>query len=86
MDSIVSLPIRIVEWLGKQDDMNDLTFFVEYPPINKAVPLRKAIVAVGIDNIEITDKFVANDDGVLEKQEYCRTAMIKANLDRKSVV
>ena len=35
MDSIVSLPIRIVEWLGKQDDMNDLTFFVEYPPINK---------------------------------------------------
>lgn len=81
MDSIVSLPIRIVEWLGKQDDMNDLTFFVEYPPINKAVPLRKAIVAVGIDNIEITDKFVANDDGVLEKQEYCRTAMIKANLN-----
>ncbi len=80
MDSIVSLPIRIVEWLGKQEDMNDLTFFVEYPPINKAVPLRKAIVAVGIDNIEITDKFVANDDGVLEKQEYCRTAMIKANL------
>lgn len=80
MDSIVSLPIRIVEWLGKQDDMKDLTFFVEYPPINKAVPLRKAIVAVGIENIEITDKFVANDDGVLEKQEYCRTAMIKANL------
>ena len=51
MDSIVSLPIRIVEWLGKQDDMNDLTFFVEYPPINKAVPLKKAIVAVGIDSI-----------------------------------
>ena len=54
MDSIVSLPIRIVEWLGKQDDMKDLTFFVEYPPINKAVPLRKAIVAVGIENIEMT--------------------------------
>lgn len=80
MDSIVSLPIKIVEWLGKQEDMKDLTFFVEYPPINKAVPLRKAIVAVGIDNIEITDKFVANDDGVLERQEYCRTAEIKANL------
>lgn len=80
MDSIVSLPIRIVDWLGKQSDMKDLTFFVEYPPINKAVPLKKAIVAVGIDSIEITDKFVANDDGVLEKQEYCRTAMIKANL------
>ena len=80
MDSIVSLPIRIVEWLGDQEDMKDLTFFVEYPPINKAVPLRKAIVAVGIDNIEITDKFVANDDGVLERQEYCRPAQIKANL------
>lgn len=80
MDSIVSLPIRIVEWLGKQEDMKDLTFFVEYPPIKKAVPLKKAIVAVGIDNIDITDKFVANDDGVLERQEYCRTAMIKANL------
>lgn len=80
MDSIVSLPIRIVEWLGDQEDMKDLTFFVEYPPINKAVPLKKAIVAVGIDNIEIVDKFVANDDGVLERQEYCRTAQIKANL------
>ena len=41
MDSIVSLPIRIVEWLGSQEDMNDLTFFVEYPPIKKAVPLRR---------------------------------------------
>lgn len=80
MDSIVSLPIKIVDWLNKQEDMKDLTFFVEYPPINKAVPLKKAIVAVGIDNIDITDKFVANDDGTLERQEYCRTAMIKANL------
>lgn len=80
MDSIVSLPIKIVEWLGKQSDMQDLKFFVEYPPINKAVPLRRAIVAVGIENIEITDKFVANDDGVLERQEYCRSAAITANL------
>lgn len=80
MDSIVSLPIKIVEWLGEQEDMQDISFFVEYPPINKAVPLRKAIVAVGIENIEITDKFVANDDGVLERQEYCRSAAITANL------
>lgn len=80
MDSIVSLPIRIVEWLGNQSDMKDLTFFVEYPPINKAVPLKKAIVAVGIESIEIVDKFTENDEGVLENQEYCRTAMIKANL------
>lgn len=80
MDSIVSLPIKIVEWLSEQEDMQDISFFVEYPPINKAIPLRKAIVAVGIENIEITDKFVANDDGVLERQEYCRSAAITANL------
>lgn len=80
MDSIVSLPQRIVEWLSVQQDMKDLKFFVEYPPVNKAVPLRRAIVAVGIESIEIEDKFVANDDGVLERQEYCRLAKIKANL------
>ncbi len=80
MDSIVSLPQRIVEWLSEQSDMSDLTFFVEYPPVNKAVPLRHTIVAVGIESIEIEDKFVENDDGVLERQEYCRLAKIKANL------
>lgn len=80
MDSIVSLPIRIVEWLSEQDDMQDLKFFTEYPPLNKAVPLRKTIVAVGIEKIDIKDKFVANDDNVLERQEYCRLAEIKANL------
>ncbi len=80
MDSIVSLPQQIVDWLSKQSDMKDIKFFVEYPPVNKAVPLRKIIVAVGMDSIDIVDKFVANDDGVLEKQEYCRLAKIKANL------
>ncbi|MBR3835533.1 MAG: hypothetical protein IKJ69_01935 [Clostridia bacterium] len=80
MDSIVSLPQKIVDWLSEQEDMNDIKFFVEYPPVNKAVPLRRSIVAVGIENIEIVDKFVANDDGVLERQEYCRLAKIKANL------
>lgn len=80
MDKIVSLPIKIVEWLSKQEEMQDLSFFVEYPPIKKAVPLKKTIVAVGIENIEIVDKFVANDDGVLERQEYCRTAQMKVNL------
>lgn len=80
MDSIVSLPQRIVEWLSSQEDMQDIKFFVEYPPVKKAVPLRRIIVAVGIENIEIVDKFVANDDGVLERQEYCRLAKIKANL------
>lgn len=80
MDSIVSLPQQIVDWLSQQSDMSDLKFFVEYPPVNKAVPLRRAIVAVGIENINIEDKFVENDDGVLERQEYCRLAKIKANL------
>ena len=80
MDSIVSLPQQIVDWLSSQDDMEDIKFFVEYPPVNKAVPLRRSIVAVGIDNIKNVDKFVANDDGVLERQEYCRLAKIKANL------
>ncbi|MBQ8575504.1 MAG: hypothetical protein IJ447_05600 [Clostridia bacterium] len=80
MDSIVSLPQQIVDWLSEQEDMSDIKFFVEYPPVNKAVPLRRTIVAVGIENIEIVDKFVANDDGVLERQEYCRLAKIKANL------
>lgn len=80
MDSIVSLPQKIVEWFSAQEDMADIKFFVEYPPVNKAVPLRRTIVAVGIEDIEIVDKFVANDDGVLERQEYCRLAKIKANL------
>ena len=80
MDSIVSLPNRIVEWLSGQDDMKDLSFFVEYPPVNKAVPLRRAIVAVGIESIDMEDKFVAGDDGIPERQEYCRLAKIKANL------
>ena len=68
MDSIVSLPYRIVEWLSAQSDMDDIKFFVEYPPVNKAVPLRRTIVAVGMDSIDIVDKFVANDDGVLERR------------------
>ena len=80
MDSIVSLPQQIVDWFSSQIDMKDIKFFVEYPPVNKAVPLRRTIVAVGIESIDIVDKFVENDDGVLERQEYCRLAKIKANL------
>lgn len=80
MDAVVSLPQRIVMWLSTQEDMEDIKFFVEFPPVNKAVPLKRAIVAVGIDTINIEDKFVANDDGVLERQEYCRLAKIKASL------
>lgn len=60
--------------------MKDITFFTEFPPIAKAVPLKRSIVAIGIENLSLTDKFTANADGLLEKQEYCRTANIKARL------
>ena len=80
MDRIVAIPQRIVEWLSVQTELGDVTFFTEFPPVMKSVPLKKAIVAVGINEMSIVDKFVANDDGVLEKQEYCRTANIKMRL------
>ena len=80
MDSIVAIPQKIVDWLSEQEELGDITFFTEFPPIIKASPLKRAIVAVGFEEVKITDKFVANDDGVLERQEYCRTADIKARL------
>ena len=80
MDKIVTIPQKIVDWLNIQPQLNDITFFTEFPPIMKSVPLKKAIVAVGIEELNITDKFVTNDNGVLEKQEFCRTANIKTRL------
>ncbi len=80
MDSIIALPSRIVEWLSEREQLEDINFFTEFPPINKAVPLKKAIVAVGIRDMKIIDKFIENDDGVLERQEYCRSADINARL------
>ncbi len=80
MDKIVTLPQKIVDWLSIQPEVSDITFFTEFPPVLKSVPLKKAIVAVGIEQLSIVDKFVANDEGVLEKQEYCRTANIKTRL------
>ena len=80
MDSIVALPARIVEWLTAREQFQNIKFFTEFPPVMKEVPLRRAIVGVGIEEMKIVDKFVANDDGVLERQEYCRTANIDARL------
>ncbi len=80
MDSIVALPSSIVEWLSERESLSDIYFFTEFPPINKAVPLKKAIVAVGVQELKIVDKFTENSDGVLERQEYCRTADIHARL------
>lgn len=80
MDSIVALPGKMVSWLCEQEDLKDIKFFTEFPPILKSVPLKEAIVAVGIEQLSITDKFVENDEGILEKQEYCRSANIKSRL------
>ncbi len=80
MDSIVALPSKIVDWLSTRPQLRDINFFTEFPPINKAVPLKRAIVAVGIQELKIVDKFVENAEGVLERQEYCRTADIHARL------
>lgn len=79
-DKVVAIPQKIVDWLNVQPTLHDVTFFTEFPPVMKSVPLKKAIVAVGIEELNITDKFVANDDGVLEKQEFCRTANIRTRL------
>ncbi|MCQ2479494.1 MAG: hypothetical protein MJ120_02545 [Clostridia bacterium] len=80
MDSIVALPSKIVDWLSARPQLKDINFFTEFPPINKAVPLKRAIVAVGIKELKIVDKFVENEDGILERQEYCRSADIHARL------
>ena len=69
MYTIVAIPQKVVDWLSVQPELSDITFFTEFPPVMKSVPLKKAIVAVGISEMSIVDKFVANDDGVLEKLE-----------------
>lgn len=74
------MPGKIVDWLSSRPDMKDITFFTEFPPIAKAVPLKRSIVAIGIENLSLTDKFVVNADGLLEKQEYCRSANIKTRV------
>ncbi|MDR3313150.1 MAG: hypothetical protein LBS96_01690 [Oscillospiraceae bacterium] len=80
MSAISAMPGAIAQWLGEQEPLQDVGFLTEYPAANKAVPLRSAIVAVGVDTVAITDKFAENDDGVLERQEYCRTAVIRLRL------
>jgi hypothetical protein len=74
------MPAQIAAWLGEQEPLAEIVFIPEYPAVKKAVPLRQAIVAVGLENATITDKFEANDTGVLERQEYCRTAKLRIRL------
>lgn len=80
MSAISAMPGEIVEWLSNQEQLSSLTFITEYPPTKKAIPLRKPIVAVGIERMNITDSFTENDEGVLVENEYCRQAQITIKL------
>ena len=77
MSAISAMPADVAQWLGQQAPLAGIRFLTEYPAQNKAVPLRSAIVAVGTSSVSITDKFIENDDGVLERQEYCRSAAVR---------
>ena len=78
--AISAMPGAIAQWLGEQAPLEGIGFLTEFPAANKAVPLRRAIVAVGVHSVAVTDKFEENDDGVLERQEYCRTAIVRLRL------
>ncbi len=80
MSEISAMPGDIVEWLSTQTQLADIKFMTEFPPAPKAVPLKKVIVAVGIEDVKIEDSFTANDEGVLTENEYCRKATIKIKL------
>ena len=80
MSTISTLPSSIVTWLNEQEPLEGIKFLTEYPPQYKAVPLRKPIVAVGLKKIGITDHFTDNGEGVLVRDEYCRTAEIEVVL------
>jgi len=80
MSAISAMPSAVAQWLGGQAILSEIQFLTEYPAQNKAVPLRRATVAVGLGSVRITDKFVENNDGVLERQEYCRSAAMRLRL------
>ncbi len=80
MSAISAMPAAVAQWLAEQEPLQEIHFLTEYPAQNKAVPLRRATVAVGLGSVTITDQFIENDDGVLERQEYCRTAAIRLRL------
>ena len=81
MSSVSALPGDIVRWLSSQSELSDVTFLTEYPAIKKAVPLRKVIVAIGLQSVTLTDQFRDDGNGVLERQEYCRSAAMQIRLD-----
>ena len=77
MNEISAMPAAIRDWLAQREELSDMVFYTEYPPVRKAVPLRKVTVAVGIEKIEIDDTFASETDGEFPgENEYCRSALI----------
>ena len=76
-DEIAIIPSKIVDWLSEQENLSDITFLCEFPPIKKANPVKKPVVAVGIENITLNDHFDETEEGVFVENEYCRDAQIK---------
>lgn len=75
MNEISALPQNVAQWLGEQEQLNEMKFVTEFPPAHKAVPLKRVTVAVGFSKISILDLFPANEDFPPE-EEYCRQAII----------
>ena len=80
MSEISALPGAVAEWLGSQETLSDIKFTTEYPAGRKSVPLARTIVSVGIDSVRITDTFTENGEGVPERDEYCRDALVRIRL------
>lgn len=77
MNEISAMPANIAHWLSEREELSHIKFLTEFPPVKKAVPLRKITVAVGLHSILIKDTFEQSDEEhVLESGEYCRRAEI----------
>ncbi len=80
MSEISALPGSIVTWLNTQEPLENISFMTEFPATKKAVPLKRTIVAVGIETLKIEDSFTENGEGEPIRNEYCRLANIKMRL------
>jgi len=81
MSEISAMPAAIAAWLGNVPALAAVRFITVYPAAKKAVPLKTSVVAVGIEDISVTDSFTANGDGVLVRDEYCRQAAVTVGFD-----
>lgn len=77
MNEISALPANIRDWLSQREELAGIIFLTEYPPVKKAVPLRRITVAVGIAGMETVDYFEASETDPPDESEYCRQARIK---------